>query len=516
MRRTKPFRSIEVVTLATIFVVAVCLSVITIDLYRTYNARTLQLDQGKVAAENVAHAMAQQASDTLQHCDAVLIGLVDRVQSGSGGPVDLRSLHRLLMHYASATPEFQLVVVDEHGRWVTSSLPGEQAAIESVSRIYFSHHRSDSDPSPFLGPVIRMEPSNRWVLTLSRRINRPDGTFGGVALVSIDLRYFDRFLAQLDVGAHGALTLATHGGTLIHRRPALPSAIGTNQSGSALFLDHISKSRSGVVTVVSSLDGFERLIAYITLDDYPLAVIAALSTGDILAGWRADAVTHTTFIAMLVAALALLGFFLVRQIDQKATVQKELAASQSTLEATNQILSVMANKDGLTGLVNRRELDRVLGQEIGRAERSRMALTVIMLDVDHFKRFNDRYGHMAGDDCLRRVAVALGASVRRPGDVVGRFGGEEFVAVLPGIDAKGADTVAAVLCQSIRDLAIVHASSPKGIVTISAGIAVLHATTPDCSTSDLLDAADKALYEAKRGGRDRYSRGVAPAELALG
>ncbi|MDQ6737402.1 MAG: diguanylate cyclase [Gemmatimonadota bacterium] len=496
---------VGIAALATSFVILVCLSIVAVDGHRTYNARVAQLHQSEVAAENLAHAMAQQASDTLQQSDAVLLGLVDRVQANGVDAPSMRSLHRLLLHYAARMPQFQLTIIGQNGEWLATSSSSQPAAANEIDRVYFHHHRSDSDPAPFLGPVIRSESGDKSVLTLSRRIDASDGSFAGVALVSIDLAYFDRFLDQFDVGPRGTLYLATPTGVLIDRRPHFEGAIGSNESASVLFRDHISRSRSGKVTVTSSFDGVERLVAYTTLDDFPLSVIAALSTADSLAGWKADAVTHTVFIAVLVAALALLGYSVVRQILEKATIQEKLAASQQTLEANNKVLSGMAIKDGLTGLINRREFDRIFEEETGRAFRGRVSLTIIMLDVDHFKLFNDRYGHVAGDDCLRRIAVALSSSVKRPGDVVARYGGEEFVAVLPGVDARGAERVAGLFCQSVRDLGIVHASSTKGIVTISAGIAVLRPGRDEISASSLLQSADQALYVAKENGRDGFS-----------
>ena len=504
MKLSHPFRTPGTVGLAAIFVVVVCLTILAIDVTRTYNARALELKQGEVAVENLARSMAQQANDTLQQSDAVLIGLVDRVESNGVDAASLDRIHALLIRYANAMPQFQrLTVTDESGQWLTTSLPTRSNAISVKDRSYFKHHRDTADANAFIGPVIRSRSSNQWILTLSRRIDHADGRFAGVALASIDLAHFDRFFGQFDVGPHGALALASTDGMLIDRRPFVDAVIGTDQSATPLFRDHASHEKQGILTTVSALDGVERLIAFRQLDDYPVIVFAALSTDDILAEWRATAITHTIFVVVLVLTLGLIGFVLVRQVRSKSFVEEQLRTSQAALETKNVQLSAIATKDGLTGLANRRELDRVLTDEMSRAYRSRGPLTVIMLDVDHFKAFNDRYGHLAGDDCLRGVADALAEHVRRPGDFLARFGGEEFVAVLPGVDTVGAATVAEAFCASVRNLQIVHAGSPKGMVSISAGVAVWSIDSVEVSMAALLHTADSALYHAKRNGRDR-------------
>ena len=173
-------------------------------------------------------------------------------------------------------------------------------------------------------------------------------------------------------------------------------------------------------------------------------------------------------------------------------------------------LERLAAYDGLTGIANRRSFDEKLGQEWMRARRDKTSLALLMLDVDHFKLFNDRYGHQAGDDCLRRVAECLAAIVVRPGDLVARYGGEEFVVVLPAIDQDGALMVAQRMRAAVRALALPHADSSFGLVTVSIGVAC-GLPQQGLSHDVLVRAADTALYQAKHAGRDRV--GVEPMLL---
>ena len=166
-------------------------------------------------------------------------------------------------------------------------------------------------------------------------------------------------------------------------------------------------------------------------------------------------------------------------------------------------LAALTMTDGLTEIANRRRLDLHLDAEWRRCARAQCPLSAIMVDVDHFKSFNDRYGHAAGDECLRRVAQALDSVPSRPGDLVARSGGEEFVCLLPGTDAKGALLIAERLCTAVYDLAIPHADAgADGRVTVSAGVATVEPTR-DGTPEFLLKQMDDRLYEAKRTGRNR-------------
>lgn len=174
-------------------------------------------------------------------------------------------------------------------------------------------------------------------------------------------------------------------------------------------------------------------------------------------------------------------------------------------------LAEMVFLDGLTGIKNRRAFDHELEREWKRAVRTQQPLSLIMLDVDRFKPFNDTYGHQAGDDCICAVAKAVRDSVKRPEDMVARYGGEELVALLPETDLPGAEKVAVRLCAAVRELGIYHCCNDgRGVVTVSAGVSTAVSVIEGCETMPeaLLRAADAALYKAKHMGRDQVATAV--------
>jgi len=181
---------------------------------------------------------------------------------------------------------------------------------------------------------------------------------------------------------------------------------------------------------------------------------------------------------------------------------EELSRLRLALEMTNQRLKRLVSADALTGIANRRHFDRSLDREIRRTRRDAQPLSLIFLDLDEFKKFNDTFGHSRGDEVLRQVARTLDESFQRGGDLVARYGGEEFAVVLPGVDARRAGLYAERLRRRIWRLAIPGASNVADRLTISAGVATI--TPPSTITaSELLRLADAALYRAKCHGRNR-------------
>ena len=200
----------------------------------------------------------------------------------------------------------------------------------------------------------------------------------------------------------------------------------------------------------------------------------------------------------------------VRERTQALEVRnEELSRLRLALETANQRLKRLVAVDGLTGIANRRHFDRVLDRELRRARREQLPLSLIFLDLDDFKRFNDTYGHAHGDEVLRQVALTLDETFRRGGDLVARYGGEEFAVVLPGVDSRRAGLYAERLRRRIWRLAIPNISSiVSDRLTISAGVATVVPSLPggpDAAPDALLRAADQALYRAKCLGRNRIA-----------
>ncbi len=180
----------------------------------------------------------------------------------------------------------------------------------------------------------------------------------------------------------------------------------------------------------------------------------------------------------------------------------ERVVAEMELKAANAELQRLATQDGLTHVANRRSFDHTLNREWRRASREGQPISLLMIDVDYFKNYNDALGHPAGDECLRRVAQTLSRMLYRAGDMVARYGGEEFVMLLPATDSEGATALGRRIAAAIASLGIEHPASPIGYVTCSMGLATL---TPGAGSDEreLLDAADAALYMAKRSGRNR-------------
>lgn len=182
-------------------------------------------------------------------------------------------------------------------------------------------------------------------------------------------------------------------------------------------------------------------------------------------------------------------------------MQRALVKLTAQLNEANQELQRLSMTDGLTGIANRRLFDELLVREWRRCARIGKPLSLVLLDVDHFKKYNDRYGHQAGDECLKVVAKQVAAAAPRPGDLAARYGGEEFVLVLGETDGDGARWVAERLCNQVIGLKMMHEDSPHDYVTVSCGVSSVQ-PGDDLSIDRLVKTADKALYQAKERGRN--------------
>ncbi|CAB3803871.1 hypothetical protein LMG28690_05895 [Paraburkholderia caffeinilytica] len=503
---------------AITFVVIVCLSLVALDGWRSWTARAVELGEMDVATSNLSRAMAEQADDTFKEADTALLGIVERVQHDGTGPAALKRLHDALVMHQQELPQLAgLFVYDENGIWIVNSTSAPLNRFNNADREYFIFHRHNADPGPHIGVPVISRSSGKWVIPVSRRINKPDGSFGGVALATIDIDFFKAFYDSLQIGNAGAVALVLNSGVMLIRRPFDVKVIGKDMRSTELYRYYTTQGPAGAAFIKSAQDGVTRLNNYRGLRHYPVFVAAALSKDEILHEWWNDTIWHSVGVLCLVIVVGLFGWHLIRQIRLRTTAEAELTLTHASLEQLNQTLERLAMQDGLTGLANRRQFDITLHNEFSRATRHASALALIMLDVDCFKQYNDIYGHAAGDDCLRTISHLIrNLTAGRPGDLVARYGGEEIAVLLPNTDVASAVAIADTIRSAIRDLEIEHSGNPTGFVTISAGVDARIPIRGVDEPTALILAADKALYEAKSEGRNRVlaARGNVPSSIA--
>lgn len=489
-------RGVSLSRLVLGFVILVCISLVCMDGWRSWTARKSQLQEAEVSTANMARAISQHADDTIKGADTALLGIVERIQTDGVGPVALERIHKLLVRRTAELTQLKgLFVYDENGSWLVNSLPVTPANVNNADRDYFTYHRTHLDDKPYIGLPIQSRSSGAWILTVSRRINHADGSFAGVALATIDIDYFNKFYDSFNLGKNGAIVLVMERGILVTRRPLLVDSIGKSMLNTTVYKESRTKT-TGTFTVNSAQDGVRRLNSFRHLDKYPLFASAALSEEEVLAEWFKDTYLHSAGVGILVLVLSSVGFYLSGQIKLRIDAEAEIESARDTLER-------LSLQDALTELANRRSFDRTLDEEFNRAVRNSSSLALIIFDVDHFKRYNDIYGHAAGDECLRKISQAANSCQCRAGDLIARYGGEEFAVILPTTDVDGAILIAEKIRLAIHNLEIPHAGNEAGIVTVSAGVEAVIPFRELNKPVDLIEAADKALYAAKRNGRDR-------------
>lgn len=511
------FKRYSITFWATVFVGAVCLSLIGVDVWRSLNARGAQLLDMERLSSNVARAMAQQADDTIKAADTALTDIVERIETDGVGAPALARIHRQMVAQVANLPQLNgLFVYDASGKWLVNSRATFEQTFNNSDREYFIYHRTHADRRPHVGEPVVSRATGKWIIPVSRRFDKADGSFGGVALATLDIEYFRRFYQSLDVGARGAVALVSNHGVLMLRRPFDDNRIGISIRDSTLFRAYANGAgpgRIGSGFFASPNDGEMRLNSYRPLENYPLFVTAALSREEMLERWRHDTFMRSIGVVMLAALLGFFGKRLVGQIKLRERAEKELRDARDALESANRTLERQAMQDGLTGLANRRQFDVTLGNEFSRAMRHADTLAFVMIDVDYFKQYNDLYGHSAGDEVLRSVSKLIRAlTPKRPGDLTARYGGEEIGILLPNTDMDGAHAVAERIRRAIENMRMAHSGSVFGVVTISAGVATISPQRGMHQATMVVEAADKALYAAKSAGRNRVC--AAPQQVA--
>lgn len=484
---------------AVLFLMAVCLSLVAVAIWEGWSSRQYHLHDKETAMSNLAQTLSSQAQASIKQADTVLFSLVEHLETDGMGHDQLPRLQRLLTSQRNELAQIHgLFIYDEKGEWVVNSSGIIPPNANNSDREYFIFHREHPERGPHIGPSIKSRSTGEWVMSVSRRINHPDGSFAGVVLATLYLDHFLQLYNSIDIGSNGVINLISADARIVVRRPFNEAEIGTSLANAPPFTQLLPKGSSGTATVKSYVDG---VVGFRRVDEYPLIIFAALNKDEVLAGWRQESLLSAAIVSLLLGILGLLGYRLIRLMRQQNHIQNELLSAQDKLIEANRTLELLALEDALTGLANRRQFDLFIHAEMGRAKRSQGSLALLMIDVDHFKRFNDQYGHLAGDECLRTISAIIRENIKRPGDLAARYGGEEFAVVLPGTDYVGAFLVAEKIRRAVQQAGIEHNESTEGTVTVSLGVSACDSTSQE-SPDDLIDASDKALYVAKTSGRN--------------
>lgn len=447
-------------------------------------------DRAEQTSKNLVQVIERDIARNIEMYDLSLRAVVDNLKAPGLEAVS-PALRQLILFDRAATAQDlgAMVVTDEHGDSLVDAeaVPARKATY--ADREYFRAHKARADLGLVIGRPQLSRLTGARVVALSRRIDKPDGSFGGVVVGTLKLSYFTRLFDRLQLGRDGRIDLYLRDGTRIVRYPSGEADIGRSAAGSPNF-EHFVSAESGSFVARSIRDGIERSYAFTRVADLPLVLDVALSTAEIEAAWRGKALIITAVAVMLCGLTVALALLFGRELRRREAMQAELARLSRT--------------DALTGLPNRRAFEAAFAQASRSAERSAKPMSLLIVDADHFKRVNDRYGHPVGDAVLQALARCLAASVHRPPDLVCRIGGEEFALLLPDTDQAGALCIADKVHAAVSTLAIGSVGIGAGAITVSIGLAAsVPGSTGKIALVDLYHLADGALYEAKGQGRNR-------------
>lgn len=440
---------------------------------------------------NLATALAQDLARNIELLDLS----VEAARDGWVNPqVRMLSpdLRQMIIFDQSAKAQYidAILVLDRDGDVVADSRSVAFRPINFRDRDFFVT-QIDHDEALFVSHPFVMTESLGWCLAFSRRITDSDGRFAGVAVGILHLNYLSEVYRRLHIGQDGALSLFNVDGTLLVREPVNQKAVGRSFLGQKTF-QAVGTSVSGSFEGVSAIDGKSRLYTFHRVGTLPLLQSVAVSMTTVYAEWWFRATAIGGVLLALCSGIMALLFVLRQELAQRIRAEKEL--------------SDLATRDSLTGLLNRRGFFDTAETALAEARLRDESVAMLMIDADHFKRYNDHYGHAAGDLVLSAIGRSIAGELRPAIDLAARFGGEEFIVFLPGSDRARAGRVAEAIRTAVAGAETPHERSSAGFVTVSIGLASCRAGKVG-RLGSVVEAADRELYRAKHGGRNRSSGG---------
>lgn len=383
-----------------------------------------------------------------------------------------------------------LLVTDTTGKVTIDSRAVPPREINLAEQEYFQAQRDSlGGAGLFISkPLVPHFAKQGLSIALSERLEDARGQFTGIVVGTLRLNYFRHLFDGPTLGANDSITLFRTDGTVLMRRPYNEAEIGRNIANAPSFAPLIQAGQ-GRYLGTAALDGTKRLYSFRHIGRYPLIVVVGLATEDVYAEWEQRAWAIGGTMILLNVLLVMMSVALAQQFRVRLEMEQQL--------------QMLADTDSLTGLGTRRALDAAIEVEWRRARRNKHSVSVLMVDADYFKAFNDYYGHVMGDQALKVVSSRIVENIRRPGDFAGRYGGEEFCVLLPDTSLAGALQIAEAIRLSVLAASQLHVGSPIGQLSVSIGVAAYsEEVTPGMTSQQLLHEADERLYEAKAAGRN--------------
>ncbi|QPF92752.1 sensor domain-containing diguanylate cyclase [Bradyrhizobium commune] len=452
---------------------AICVNVM-LDMRRGEEALARQ------TLENLATTIEADISRNIEIYDLSLKAVANNMLLPEISSVSKPVRHLILFDHATTARHFGAIqVFDADGRLTIDASTLDPLPESRSDEDYFKVHRDDPGAGLYISRPMLFR--GAYSIVLSRRISDSDGGFMGVVAGSIRFSYFHELFERLNLDAEDTITVLKRDRTIMMRRPFDLDVIGKNLSERPVWKSDNLKV-GGSFAGQGPIDGTSRLYVR-SSGTAPLFVVAGKPLGSVFALWQKEALRIGAVVLML--SLFVLGsaIVLAREIGRRAEAESKLEE--------------MATTDALTGLRNRRKFDHVIDSEWRRAMRQKTPVALLMIDADHFKAYNDTFGHQAGDQVLVGIAICISDSVHRAGDCAARYGGEEFAVLLPNTSATDAFTIAEAIRSKVQGWSDNQAGS-----TVSCGVASL-VPTAGLDWPVLVAAADKALYAAKAGGRNQ-------------
>jgi diguanylate cyclase (GGDEF)-like protein len=429
--------------------------------------------------ENLASTIDADISRNVELYDLSLRAVASNMAAPEINDVGKPVRHLILFHHAAMAKHFGAIqVFDADGRLVVDASTLDPAPENRGDEEFFLVHRGQPNSGLFISrPTLHR---GSYSIVLSRRINSGDGKFLGVVAGAIRFSYFHELFDRLNIGPNDGITVLRRDATVIMRRPFDLDVIGRNLADIPGVMRALSEP-SGWYSGSGALDGVPRMLVWRD-GTQPLVVLVGKPWQDILRLWHTEAARIGAIMVALILFVLAVTLYLAGEIGRRAHAEDKLEE--------------LATTDALTGLRNRRKFDAEIETEWQRAARHKIPIALLMIDADHFKSYNDSFGHQAGDQVLVGIAICISDSVRRASDCAARYGGEEFAVLLPGLSPAQALGIA----ETIR-LKFQGWSDGPTVATLSIGVAsIIPSTSTDWAV--LLKAADNALYAAKANGRN--------------